>query len=57
MGLFFSLSVLISVTPFSSKTSIALILSAVEVLLEKGVTEIRTDNEKNNPMYKINVAL
>ena len=28
-----------------------------EKLLKKGVTELRTDNEKNNPMYKINVAL
>jgi len=35
----------------------ALKIKAIEKLLEKGVTEIRTDNEKNNPMYKINVAL
>ena len=35
----------------------ALKIKAIERLLEKGVTEIRTDNEKNNPMYKINVAL
>ena len=35
----------------------ALKIKAIEKLLEKGVTEIRTDNEENNPMYKINVAL
>ena len=35
----------------------ALKIKAIERLLGKGVTEIRTDNEKNNPMYKINVAL
>ena len=35
----------------------ALKIKAIEVLLKKGVTEVRTDNEKNNPMYKINVAL
>ena len=28
-----------------------------ERLLEKGVIYLRTDNEENNPMYKINVAL
>ena len=35
----------------------ALKIKAVEVLLRKGVTQLRTDNEENNPMYKINVAL
>ena len=35
----------------------AIKIKAIEKLLNKGVTEIRTDNEKNNPMYKINVAL
>ena len=35
----------------------ALKIKAIEKLLKKGITEIRTDNEKNNPMYKINVAL
>ena len=35
----------------------ALKIKAIETLLKKGVTDIRTDNEENNPMYKINVAL
>ena len=35
----------------------ALKVKAIEALLKKGVTEVRTDNEENNPMYKINVAL
>ena len=35
----------------------AIKIKAIEKLLKKGVTDIRTDNEKNNPMYKINVAL
>ena len=35
----------------------ALKIKAIEHLLKKGIVEIRTDNEKNNPMYKINVAL
>ena len=35
----------------------ALKIKAIEVLIKKGVTEVRTDNEENNPMYKINVAL
>tara|TARA_B100002052_G_scaffold299184_1_gene336110 strand:+ start:170 stop:1135 length:966 start_codon:yes stop_codon:yes gene_type:complete len=35
----------------------ALKIKAIEKLLDKGVTEIRTDNEENNPMYKINVSL
>jgi len=35
----------------------ALKIKAIEVLLKKGITEVRTDNEENNPMYKINVAL
>ena len=35
----------------------ALKIRAIERLLNKGVTEVRTDNEENNPMYKINVAL
>ena len=37
--------------------AIALKIKAIEVLLKKGVIDIRTDNEENNPMYKINVAL
>jgi len=35
----------------------ALKIKAIERLLYKGVTDVRTDNEENNPMYKINVAL
>jgi len=35
----------------------ALKIKAIKKLLQKGVTEVRTDNEENNPMYKINVAL
>ena len=35
----------------------ALKIKAIERLLDKGVTEVRTDNEENNPMYKINVNL
>ena len=35
----------------------ALKIKAIERLLHKGVTETRTDNEENNPMYKINLAL
>jgi GNAT superfamily N-acetyltransferase len=35
----------------------ALKIKAIEVLLKKGITELRTDNEENNPMYKINLAL
>ena len=32
-------------------------IKAIEKLLAKGIIEVRTDNEENNPMYKINVAL
>ena len=35
----------------------AMKIKAIEALLKKGITEIRTDNEENNPMYKINVEL
>ena len=35
----------------------AIKIKGIERLLQIGVTEIRTDNEKNNPMYKINEAL
>ena len=35
----------------------ALKIKAIEGLLKKGITEIRTDNEENNPMYKINISL
>ena len=35
----------------------ALKVKAFEKLKEKGVKQVRTDNEENNPMYKINVAL
>jgi GNAT superfamily N-acetyltransferase len=35
----------------------ALKIKAIESLLKKGIKEIRTDNEENNPMYKINVSL
>jgi len=35
----------------------AIKIKAIEALLKKEITEIRTDNEENNPMYKINVEL
>ena len=35
----------------------ALKIKAIDILKERGIKDIRTDNEKNNPMYKINVAL
>ena len=35
----------------------ALKVIAFEKLRDKGVKQVRTDNEENNPMYKINVAL
>jgi RimJ/RimL family protein N-acetyltransferase len=35
----------------------AIKIKAIEILLNKGITELRTDNEENNPMYKINVNL
>ena len=35
----------------------ALKVKAFEKLRNKGVKQVRTDNEENNPMYKINVAL
>ena len=35
----------------------ALKIKAIERLIQKGVTDLRTDNEENNPMYKINEAL
>ena len=35
----------------------ALKVKAIDILSNKGITEIRTDNEENNPMYKINVSL
>ena len=35
----------------------ALKVKAIEKLCEKGIKKVRTDNEENNPMYKINVAL
>ena len=35
----------------------AIKIKAFEELIKKGITEVRTDNELNNPMYKINVAL
>ena len=35
----------------------AIKIKAIEALLKKGITEIRTDNEEHNPMYKINVEL
>ena len=35
----------------------ALKIKAFEKLRKKGIKQIRTDNEENNPMYKINVAL
>ena len=31
----------------------ALKIKAIERLLKKGITEVRTDNEEYNPMYKI----
>ena len=45
---------------FSFEVSIATFITSWSIslyLLKKGVTEVRTDNEENNPMYKINVAL
>tara|TARA_B100001996_G_scaffold185043_1_gene141539 strand:- start:19 stop:984 length:966 start_codon:yes stop_codon:yes gene_type:complete len=35
----------------------AIKIRAFEELIKKGITQVRTDNELNNPMYKINVAL
>jgi len=35
----------------------ALKIKAIKILVKKGVTELRTDNEENNPMYKINETL
>ncbi len=35
----------------------ALKVNAIEKLREKGIKQVRTDNEENNPMYKINVSL
>ena len=35
----------------------ALKIKAIETLINKGIKEIRTDNEINNPMYKINEKL
>ena len=35
----------------------ALKVKAFEKLREKGIRQVRTDNEENNPMYKINVSL
>jgi len=35
----------------------ALKVKAIEKLREKGIKQVRTDNEENNPMYKINVSL
>ena len=35
----------------------ALKIKAIQNLLNKGITEVRTDNELNNPMYKINESL
>jgi len=35
----------------------ALKIKAFEKLREKGIKQVRTDNEENNPMYLINVAL
>ena len=39
------------------KLATALKIEALKRLQKRGFTEIRTDNEKNNPMYKINVNL
>ena len=35
----------------------ALKVKAFDKLKEKGIKQVRTDNEENNPMYKINVNL
>ena len=35
----------------------ALKIIAFQKLIEKGIYEVRTDNELNNPMYKINESL
>ena len=42
---------------FRRKIATALKIKAIEALLKKNITEIRTDNEENNPMYKININL
>ena len=39
------------------KLATALKIEALKRLQKRGFTEIRTDNEENNPMYKINVHL
>jgi GNAT superfamily N-acetyltransferase len=39
------------------KLATALKIEALKRLQKRGFTEIRTDNEENNPMYKINVNL
>ncbi len=39
------------------KIATALKIKAIEALLKKNITEVRTDNEENNPMYKININL
>ncbi|MBC8311900.1 MAG: GNAT family N-acetyltransferase [Candidatus Marinimicrobia bacterium] len=39
------------------KLATALKIEALKCLQKRGFTEIRTDNEENNPMYKINVNL
>lgn len=39
------------------KLATALKIEALKRLQKRGFKEIRTDNEENNPMYKINVAL
>ena len=35
----------------------ALKVKALSKLKERGIKVVRTDNEKNNPMYLINVAM
>ena len=35
----------------------ALKIKAFENLINKKIIEVRTDNEENNPMYKINIKL
>ena len=45
------------INKYSFKITLSLKIKAFEKLREKGVKQVHADNEENNPMYKINVAL
>ena len=45
------------INKYSLKITLALKIKAFEKLIETGIKQVRTDNEENNPMYLINVAL